>query len=148
LQTAVNWSVGTVGVLSLLFATGSGLYLLVVVGHFIMNFGVALSGLVEAVIIGWILNRTVSMREYNNKLSDFRIGGWWNFFLIVVTPSVLGYMAIKNITAELTENYGGYTDGLISVGWAVSVLALVIGFYFQSLKSTNPEFSVKEDETA
>lgn len=147
-QTAVNWSVGSIVILSLLFATGSGLWLLDTVDHFINTYGVALSGLLEAVIIGWILNHSMKIREYNNKLSDFRVGSWWNFFLIVITPSVLGYMAIKNITTELAKNYEGYPDSLIAVGWAVAILALVVGFYMQSLKNTNPEFSAKEDDAA
>lgn len=149
-QKAVNWSVGIIATVSLLYATGSGLYLLDVADHFINNFGVAVSGLVEAIIIGWVLNRTNSIREYNNKLSDFKIGSWWNFCLIVLTPAILGYMTIQQVIAELSTNYEGYSDGLIAIGWVIVIFVFVIGFYLQSIKSSNPEFGKidKEDEVA
>lgn len=145
-QKAVNWSVGVAALISLLFATGSGLYLLDVVDYFVNNYGIALSGLAEAILIGWVLKRTKEMREYNNELSDFSIGAWWDFFLKIVTPIVLGYMAVKQVMSELTQNYEGYTNGLISVGWAVAAFVLLYGFYLQTIKSKNPEFSVKEKE--
>ncbi|TCT19091.1 NSS family neurotransmitter:Na+ symporter [Melghiribacillus thermohalophilus] len=149
-KKSVNISVGLITLLSLFFATGAGLYLLDTVDYFINSYGVAMSGLIMAIVVGWVLNYTNKVREYNNQISDIRIGGWWNFFVIVLTPSVLGYMAIKQIATDLAENYGGYPDNLIGLGWAVAVLAFVFGFYFQSLRSKNPEFNtpVKEDESA
>ncbi|MBO8171810.1 MAG: sodium-dependent transporter [Bacillaceae bacterium] len=150
-QKSVNISVGIVALLSLLFATKAGLYLLDTVDYFINSYGVAMSGLFMTVIVGWILNRTQEIREYNNRISDIRIGGWWNFFVIVLTPAVLGYMGIKQIMKDMAENYSGYPDSLIAIGWAVAVFAVVFGFYFQSLKSKNPDFGkkvAKEDEAA
>ncbi len=139
-KKAVNWSVGVAALVSLLFATGSGLYLLDVADYFINNYGIVFSGLAEIIIIGWVLNRTGRMRKENNELSDFSVGPWWNFCLIVITPAILGYMTIKKLTTDLTVNYEGYPDDLIALGWSTAILALILGFYLQSIKGKNPEF--------
>jgi NSS family neurotransmitter:Na+ symporter len=146
---AVNWSVGVAALVSILYATGSGLYLLDSTDRTILTISVGLTGLLEIVIIGWILNRTNKIRAYNNAISDFKIGPWWNFFLIVITPAVLGYSSIKVINGDLTNNYEGYPNSIIAVSWGIAVLAFVLSFFFQSLENKNPEFNnIEEEETA
>jgi len=143
-KKAVNWAVGVAALVSLLFATGSGLFLLDTVDHFINNYGIAFAGLFEAIFLGWVLRQTKQIRTYNNELSDFKIGAWWDVFLIVITPVVLGYMGIQNLIHEFSKPYSGYPSSLLAVGWVIVVGVVVVGFILQAMKSINPEFAVRQ----
>lgn len=129
---------GLAAVISLLFATQGGLLFLDVVDYFINNFGVALAGLVEVVVVAWVLKELKNLQSHANSVSDIMLGGWWKICLSIITPIVLGYMMFDNIKTNLTENYGGYaTSFVVSFGWVVAVAVIVLGFVFSSLKWKN-----------
>jgi len=122
-------------VLSLIFMTNGGLFVLDIVDHFINNFGIVLAGLVQVVLLSWFF-KLDSVRQHTNAQSDFAIGKWWNFCLKVITPIVLGYMAIANLIGDIRVNYEGYdSSALLVFGWIVVVAVLLLGFAMQSLKS-------------
>ncbi|MFP4588111.1 MAG: sodium-dependent transporter, partial [Desulfohalobiaceae bacterium] len=105
--------------LSLIFMTNGGLFVLDIVDHFINNFGIVFAGLVEVVLLSWFF-KLETVREHINSLSEFAIGTWWNFCLKVITPIVLGYMAIANLVGDIRENYEGYPgSALVLFGWCV-----------------------------
>ncbi|WHY86900.1 sodium-dependent transporter [Neobacillus novalis] len=115
----------TATVISLLFATNGGLYLLDIVDYFINNFGVALAGLVEIILMAWFFKGLTGLQKHANEISDFRTGAWWKFCLAILTPLVLGYMMFDNIRQNLAKNYEGYPTSLI-VFAGVVVAAVVI----------------------
>ena len=43
-KKALSWSCGVGFLVSMIFATGGGLYVLDIADHFVMNYGVALAG--------------------------------------------------------------------------------------------------------
>ncbi|MGM0472067.1 MAG: sodium-dependent transporter [Bacillota bacterium] len=115
-------------VMSLIYTTGSGLYFLDIIDHFINQFGVAFAGLVECIIIGWVYKAS-RIREYVNPLSDFSIGSWWDVMIKVITPLFLGIAFIQNTIKELQVPYGDYPiKALISYGWVVAGAVIVLGF--------------------
>ncbi len=121
---------------SLVFMTNGGLFVLDIVDHFINNFGIVLAGLVEVILISWFFNLS-SLKDHINRISDFRVGGWWTFCLKVVTPIVLGYMAIANLVGDITSAYGDYPlTALVLFGWCVVLLVIVVGFFVQTVKSS------------
>ncbi|SKA11630.1 sodium-dependent transporter [Selenihalanaerobacter shriftii] len=118
---------------SLIFTTGAGLYFLDIVDHFVNQFGIALIGLVECIVLGWYY-KSSRIRNYVNPLSDFPIGNWWEIMIKFVTPIILGVMFIQNTILELSKPYGGYDIGsLIKYGWAVAALLLIIGIILSFL---------------
>ena len=120
---------------SLIFMTNGGLLVLDIVDHFINNFGIVFAGLVEVIFLSWFF-RLETVREHANSLSDFRIGVWWNFCLKVITPIVLGYMAIANLVGDIKEAYGGYPiSALVIFGWVVVVGIVILSFVLQSGRS-------------
>ena len=120
---------------SLVFMTNGGLFVLDIVDHFINNFGIVLAGLVEVILVSWFFNLS-SLRDHINKLSDFRVGAWWSFCLKVVTPIVLGYMAIANLVGDITSAYGDYpVTALVLFGWCAVILVIVLGVFIQATKS-------------
>jgi NSS family neurotransmitter:Na+ symporter len=120
---------GLAALISIMFSTQGGLYLLDVVDYFINNFGIAMAGLIEVIVVAWFVKNLGSLREHADNISDMKLGGWWKICLGIITPIVLGYMMIDNIITNIQENYGGYETGfVIGWGWVVAILAIVVGF--------------------
>jgi NSS family neurotransmitter:Na+ symporter len=120
--------VGVSAVISIAYTTGAGIVFLDIVDHFINNFGIVISGLLEVILFGWFFKLT-SIREDNNLVSDFRVGLWWNIMIAGITPLVLLYMTYVNFRQELTVAYEGYpSHALISLGWSVVVATIVLAF--------------------
>lgn len=53
-KTVVVWYTVIAGLVSVIFTTGAGLYILDIVDYFINNFGIAIAGLVEVVVVGYL----------------------------------------------------------------------------------------------
>lgn len=133
---------GLSAIISILFASNGGLYFLDVVDAFINNFGVAVAGLVEVIVVVWISRELKNLQGHANAISDIRIGGWWKICLGIITPIVLGYMMFDNLKTNLAENYGGYETWFVTAyGWAVAVLVIVVGIILAKL-SWNKEVSL------
>lgn len=115
-------------VVSLVYATEGGLYVLDTADTFINAFGVALTGLAEVLLVAWILRRLREFEDHANVASDVKLGFGWRFNLAVVTPVVLGWQAIDNFVTNLGTNYADYPTGFLVIsGWSVALLALVVG---------------------
>ncbi|CAG9621074.1 sodium-dependent transporter [Sutcliffiella rhizosphaerae] len=156
---AVAYGGGLSAVISLAFATQGGLNLLDVADYFINQFGIALAGLVEIVIIVWILKQLKPLQEHANLSSDIKlkglIGNWWTISLSVVTPLVLGYMMFDLFRTNIAEVYGaadGYTRAfVVQYGVSLAVAALVIGILFSFIKWKKGDLDIpgaisKEDD--
>ncbi len=133
---------GLAALVSLLYATRGGLYFLDTVDYFINNFGVAALGLVEVILIAWVLRKLKEFKDHANAISDIQLGAWWTISLGVITPLVLGFMMFgllkDNILREFdteTGNYEGYSDMFVLyVGWGAAIAALAIGIIFGLIK--------------
>jgi NSS family neurotransmitter:Na+ symporter len=113
-------------VLSVVFTFGSGLFILDIVDHFINNFGILTCALAEIVLMAWVV-KLPSMRSHVNSVSDFAVGGWWNFCLRFVSTALLGVIIIRNLIGDLQQTYGGYDlDMIVMFGWCV-LLATLLG---------------------
>lgn len=145
-QKALNICMGAAFVVSLVFVTNAGLYLLDIVDYFINSFGVVLGGLFEVILVGWFFNLE-SLRQHANRYSDFTIGSWWNIMIRFVTPVVLGYMTIQNLIDNMTKPYEGYPfSALISWGWGAFTMCIVLAFIFYSLKGDSSYMLQPEKE--
>ncbi|MFD1039648.1 sodium-dependent transporter [Virgibacillus byunsanensis] len=149
---AVLFGGGTAAVISLLFATQGGLFFLDAADYFINQFGVAFIGLVEVILVAWVLRKLKEFQSHANEISDIRLGSWWTISLGVITPIVLGYMMIslfkQNLLKEFatdTGNYEGYTDTFILFGgWFVAAAAIVVGVLL-SLSKWNSSDDAEEE---
>src|SRR5699024_453833 len=91
---AVLFGGGLAGLVSLIYATQGGMYFLDAADYFINQFGVAALGLVEVVLVAWILRKIGVFKKHANEISDIRLGSWWVISIGLITPIVLGYMMI------------------------------------------------------
>ncbi|QUI23264.1 sodium-dependent transporter [Vallitalea pronyensis] len=123
-------------VVSVVFVTGAGVYVLDIVDHFVNNYGVAIAGLIEALLIGWFFN-VRSIRNYVNPLSDFGVGNWWELCIKLVTPLILGIMVVLKVIDDIKQPYEGYPiAALLVYGVGVIVLTVVLGLILSSVKGS------------
>ena len=122
---------------SILFATGAGLYLLDIIDNFINNYGIVVIGLLEAIFIGWVIKPS-KIREHTNSISIFKIGRWWDIIIKYITPSILGVMLISSIITEIKTPYGGYsTLALFTYGWSIIGFGIICSLLVSRLKWKN-----------
>jgi NSS family neurotransmitter:Na+ symporter len=139
--------IGAVG--SMIFASRGGLYILDIADHFITNYGLVMGGLLECVVIGWMLKATV-LREHISRMGT-KLPAMWDVFVRYITPVILIYLLYLSLKGDLDENYGGYpTDQLIlyGVGWMLIclVVALALTFYPWKKEKLERRHLPEEDE--
>ncbi|WP_413304133.1 sodium-dependent transporter [Bacillus sp. 1P10SD] len=132
-------------VISLLFATNGGLYLLDVVDYFINNFGIVFAGLIEVILVAWFFKGLTGLQKHTNEISDLRVGTWWKVCLGVVTPLVLGYMMFDNIRQNLKQNYENYPTELIMYAGVLLVAFTILVAVLLSLKGWKASAKTEEN---
>jgi len=124
--------------ISLIFATGSGIYWLELVDHHIASFGLVIIGLIECVVLGW-LYKLYKLRNHANKTSDIMLGRWWDFLIKYVIPIVLIITLIFSVIDNIITPYGGYPWWIIVLGGLVPVVTIfLLSFVFMKI---NPKGS-------
>jgi NSS family neurotransmitter:Na+ symporter len=127
--------------LSLMFATGGGLYLLEIIDHFIANFGLVTIGLLECLIFGWMF-KIYRLREHANETSEILLGRWWDILIKFIIPGILVILLAVSIVNNVINNpYPSYPVWLIVLmGVAPLLIIAVLSFVLMKIKGT------KEDE--
>ena len=125
-------------VLSFLFITGAGLYLLDLADYIANNIGIVIGGVVEVLIVGWFL-KTEKIRETANQFSNFNIGKWWNYCLRFITLAVLGYTVVLNIFTYFRDGYEGYP---LWIG-CLFILLLIVGTAVMTSLKGREEYYVR-----
>lgn len=122
------------GLISMVYATGSGLNILDIVDAFLNNYNIVVSGLIEIVLIAWVY-KLGDFKELINKVSEFRVGLWWDFCLKFLTPIFLAVMLALKLINDFQKPYGNYPQAaLIILGWSMPVLAFIVGVILAKLK--------------
>jgi len=121
--------------LSLIFATGGGLYLLEMIDHFIANFGLVTIGLLECIIFGWMF-RLRRLRDHANETSEIMLGKWWDILIKFVIPAILIILLVVAIINNVINNpYPGYPGWLIVLmGIAPLLIITVLSFVLMKIK--------------
>lgn len=136
-KKALNICTAVAFVISLIFATKSGLLVLDIVDYFVNNFGIVIGGLLEVILVGWLFDLE-GLRTHANRYSDFAIGRWWNYMIKFVTPVVLGYMTIQTLIENIRQPYGGYPlSSLVVMGWCVVAACAVLALIFYNMKGAS-----------
>ncbi|AVF74925.1 sodium-dependent transporter [Vibrio alginolyticus] len=129
-KKAANVAIGIGFVVSMAFATNGGLLLLDLVDHFANNVGIMVGGLVEIVLMAWLLKRVPEVRNYVNERSDFSVGQWFEICLRFVTPIMLAIILATKLYALITEGYGGYD---LTLGWALIAALFIFGLVINAV---------------
>ncbi|MBN1755824.1 sodium-dependent transporter, partial [bacterium] len=125
-------------IIGLLFTTRAGLYWLDIVDHWVNNFGLAVVGLFECIIIGYFFDIR-SFRKYINSVSEIKLGLWWEILIKYFTPLILLIILALNFVDEMSAAYEGYPYwALLLGGWLVSVGAVIGGYILMKIRRKNP----------
>ncbi len=126
--------------LSLIFATGGGLYLLEIIDHFIANFGLVSIGLLECLIFGWMF-KLYRLREHANETSDILLGRWWDILIKFIIPGILAILLAFAIVNNVINNpYPAYLiPGWLIVLMGISPLLIITVLSFVLMKIKGKE---------
>ena len=117
----------------LIFTTNAGLYFLDVIDHFINSYALIAVGILECIAVGWVFGAE-KLRAYVNKVSEIKIGKWWDYAIKYVIPISLSIIVALQLKAEFIENYGGYPDWAIAIGWVAVLAPVVVAFLLPQKK--------------
>lgn len=110
--------------LSLIFTTRGGLFWLDIVDHYILQYGLVVVGLLECLVVGWVLGAK-NIRLHINATSSIKLGLVWDFFIKYMTPAILITILLSSLIEEFRSPYGGYPRSatlIIGVGWVVMTI--------------------------
>ncbi|MCF7816745.1 MAG: sodium-dependent transporter [Kiritimatiellales bacterium] len=118
--------VGCLG--SVVFTTRAGLLILDIVDHFVNNYGLVTGGIVECLLVGWVLKASVARRHVGGA-GGVRLPKFWDVLVRYITPAMLLVVIGFALYSEFGGNYGGYSTRMllcIGVGWLVAALVLSV----------------------
>lgn len=110
----------------IVFTTGSGLYWLDIIDHFLNNFGLITVGILECIIVGHLFGAE-RMAHSSNRYSELSIGRGWMYSIKYVTPFILGSIIFVKIT-QLAGGYNDYPGWSLWIGAGLLVVTVVSGF--------------------
>jgi NSS family neurotransmitter:Na+ symporter len=136
---------------SLLFTTRGGLYFLDILDHFLNQYGLVLAGLLECIIVGWVLKAKL-LRHHINAVSKWKINRLWDILIKFVVTALLLFIVGKELIHEFVKPYyGGYDLKfilLIGVSWLMVTLglAVLVSLYPWEPEKLKYEHKPEEDE--
>lgn len=109
----------------------SGLMWLDINDNWMSNYGLVLVGLLECVAVAYFF-KVETVREWINEHSEIKIEVWWDIFIKVVTPLILVYLFVNQITSNLKNTYEGYdavTPNAVNYwGWGYFAVLFLLAF--------------------
>jgi NSS family neurotransmitter:Na+ symporter len=130
--TSIICGVGLAG--SLVFTTRAGLYILDIVDHFINNYALIIGGILECILVGWILKSGV-MRKHVNSVSSVKLPIIWDFTVRVITPVMLIIIVGGALLNEFSEAYEGYpVKALLIIGGGILFITRLGSFVLSHYK--------------
>ena len=114
----------------IIFTTFAGLHYLDITDHFITNYGLVIVGLLEVLAVGWLYGAD-KLRDYINKVSDIKIGKWWEVLIQYIIPIFLVFLLVATIQRDILYPYGDNPQWALFVfGWMLVIAVLGASFIF------------------
>jgi NSS family neurotransmitter:Na+ symporter len=115
--TSIICGLGLAG--SIVFTTQAGLFILDIVDHFINNYALIIGGILECMLIGWVLKSGV-MRRHVNQVGSVKLWPLWDVAIRFVTPTMLILIVGGALLNEFSSRYEGYSaKALLFIGGGV-----------------------------
>jgi NSS family neurotransmitter:Na+ symporter len=130
--TSIICGIGLAG--SVIFTTRAGLYILDIVDHFINNYALVIGGILECMLIGWVLRSGV-MRKHVNAVSTVRLLPLWDIAIRFVTPAMLMIIIGGALLNEFSARYEGYSvKALLVFGGGILFCTRLASFILSHFK--------------
>jgi NSS family neurotransmitter:Na+ symporter len=118
----------------LIYSSRGGLYWLDITDHWVCNYGLAVVGLFEAIVLAYFFGAS-PFRRFLNSVSEIKVGRWWEIMVKFVAPLILGLSLCFSLYQEFQAPYQGYPIWTIILGgWAIAIGAIIVAFLFQRMK--------------
>jgi len=130
-RKAIVTAISVLGFLGgIIFTTGSGMFWLDIVDHFLSEYGLFIACIFQCLLVGWVFKAS-KLREYVNALSIWKVGRWWEWSIRYLIPAVLLTLLVGGMVKEFTPpHYGGYPLlSLLLIGWNWLVVTLVAAVF-------------------
>ena len=127
-------------IFGLIYITRGGLNWLETIDGFVNGTrGIALLGMLECMVLGWLW-RIGILRRHANSRSDWKLGKWWDYMIRLVIPILLGTLFFWQLFDDINNESGflrtpqgkWILENCVGVG--VLVLAPVIAIVFSLVK--------------
>jgi len=120
-------AIGVAG--SVIFTTRAGLLILDIVDHFINNYALVIGGIMECILVGWLL-KSQKMRRHINSCGGVGLPPViWDLLVRVVTPLMLACIIATAVYNEIQEAYEGYpVTALLLFGGGILVASRIGSF--------------------
>jgi len=82
------------------FGNRAGIMWLDIIDHWANDYGLAIVGLLECLIIGYLFH-TDELRDYINRVSEIKLWGWWELCIRLLAPGALIYLLSAQFVKEL-----------------------------------------------
>lgn len=140
-------------ILSIPYATGSGLYILDIVDYFVNNITLVLAAILTVLVNGYFAKNFKDTQLHLNTYSNVSFGLWWTVCIKIITPLLLITMFVLNLVANFKSNYEGYLNEFIfTLGWgtvAFYIIAAIVATYLPwhpSVKVKDYDFETDKEE--
>ena len=118
----------------LFFPTTTGLNLLDVVDAFVNNFGIVAAALVSVMLLTAGFTALPTLRDHINSVSSFKLGRTWMIMAGGITPIILGYILIDQLTKTVSEGYNDMPQWFVNTfGWGMAAGIIVIAYLLSRL---------------
>ena len=114
-------------VASILIATKAGLYILDIVDYFCNNYGLLLTGILQAVACGWLLKKIPEFVEFNNRIAYIKLGKWWEICIKFILPIMVTIVFAMSLKDFLIGGYEGYSSGALAIFFGGPLLLTIAG---------------------
>jgi neurotransmitter:Na+ symporter, NSS family len=141
--TTVICAIGVVG--SVIFTTRAGLHILDIVDHFINNYALILGGVLECMLVGWIL-KSARMRTHVNAEGGGGLPWLWDVAVRFVTPGMLVVIVGIALVQEFRGPYGGQPVAALMLFGGGILLASGIGAFVLSRFPWQPDKLLHDHE--
>ena len=128
---------------SVVFTARSGLYWIDIVDHFITHYGLVVIGLLECLLVGWVL-KSKKLREHINHAAGTTLSAFWDICIKFITPAVLVTLLINDICKEVSAPYEGYPWVAIILLGRDWILIALIAALFISIKGWRRDLKATE----
>jgi neurotransmitter:Na+ symporter, NSS family len=123
-----------------LFGNRAGLNWLDIFDHWANDYGLAIVGLLQCLIVGY-LYKTDDLRDYVNEVSEIKLWGWWELCVRLLAPGVLVYLLASQFITELGRGqlYGASGSAFDQYLWCAPAgfALLFVAAFALSKKWTN-----------
>ncbi|HOY65060.1 MAG: Sodium:neurotransmitter symporter family protein [bacterium ADurb.Bin236] len=135
-NAAISFMAFAIGII---YTTRAGLYWLDIVDYYFTQYGLAVVGVLECLIVGYVFGAK-KLRDHVNATSDFKVGPWWDICIKIITPAALTAMFIQTLIQLVKKPYEGYPGwAQFAGGWGLLALVLIIAVALSLVRAKQTE---------